>query len=49
MRICKKIARITGWVLGGALLALCLAVAGAFLWLRTDHGEKTVASLVTVI
>ena len=33
------------WILGGILLVLCIGIAGALIWLRTDHGEKTVASL----
>ncbi|SBV98573.1 exported hypothetical protein [uncultured delta proteobacterium] len=44
MRIpAKKILRISGLVLGGILLVLCLAVATVLVWLRTGSGERFVA------
>ena len=48
MRIpAKKILRILGFVFGGILLVLCLAVAGVLVWLRTGSGERFVADFAT--
>ena len=41
----KKVTRVAGWIFGGLLLVLCIAVAGALVWLRTDSGERTVAGI----